>query len=51
MTDGYACYQNAIGRKDQWDSKEEFFINKCNGGTELELLITESKNPYNNDRR
>lgn len=30
--------------------KQEFLINKCNTGKELELLITESIDTYNNDR-
>lgn len=50
MTDGYDCYQNAMAERINGILKQEFLINKCNTGKELELLITESIDTYNNDR-
>lgn len=50
MTDGYDCYQNAMAERINGILKQEFLINKCNTGKELELLIKESINTYNNNR-
>jgi len=50
MTDGYDCYQNAMAERINGIIKQEFLINKCNTGKELELLIKESIETYNNDR-
>ena len=50
MTDGYDCYQNAMAERINGILKHEFLINRCNTGKELELLIKESINTYNNDR-
>jgi transposase InsO family protein len=50
MTDGYDCYQNAMAERINGILKQEFLINKCNSGKELELVIKESINTYNNDR-
>lgn len=50
MTDGYDCYQNAMAERINGILKQEFLINKCNTGKELELLIKESIETYNNDR-
>lgn len=50
MTDGYDCYQNAMAERINGILKQEFLINRCNTGKELELLIKESINTYNNER-
>lgn len=50
MTDGYDCYQNAIAERINGILKQEFLIHKCNNGKELELLIKESIDVYNNKR-
>jgi len=50
MTDGYDCYQNALAERINGILKQEFLIEKCNTGKELELLIKESINTYNNKR-
>ncbi len=50
MTDGYDCYQNAMAERINGILKQEFLINKCNTGKELELLVKESIHTYNNDR-
>ena len=50
MTDGYDCYQNALAERINGILKEEFFINKCNTGKELRLLIQQSIKTYNNER-
>ncbi len=50
MTDGYDCYQNALAERINGILKGEFLINKCNTGKELQQLITESINTYNNVR-
>lgn len=50
MTDGYDCYQNALAERINGILKQEFLIEKCNTGKELELLIKESINIYNNKR-
>ena len=50
MTDGYDCYQNALAERINGILKNEFLINKCNDGKELEVLIEESIDTYNNRR-
>ena len=50
MTDGYDCYQNALAERVNGILKQEFLINKCNTGKELELLVRESIETYNNYR-
>lgn len=50
MTDGYDCYQNALAERINGILKGEFLINKCNNGKELNQLIKESINTYNNKR-
>ena len=50
MTDGYDCYQNALAERVNGILKQEFLIEKCNTGKELDLLIKESIDTYNNKR-
>lgn len=50
MTDGYDCYQNALAERVNGILKHEFLIEKCNNGTELELLIRQSIDTYNQKR-
>lgn len=50
MTDGYDCYQNALAERINGILKEEFLYHQCNNKAELEKLIKESINCYNNDR-
>ncbi|MFY0675594.1 MAG: IS3 family transposase [Bacteroidia bacterium] len=50
MTDGYDCYQNALAERVNGILKGEFLIHKCNNGKELEVLIKESIDTYNNHR-
>ena len=50
MTDGYDCYQNALAERINGILKQEFLIEKCNTGQELEVLIKESIETYNNKR-
>ena len=50
MTDGYDCYQNALAERINGILKNEFLIKKCNNGKELETLIKESIDTYNNQR-
>lgn len=50
MTDGYDCYQNALAERVNGILKQEFFHEICNTGKELELLIKESIEIYNNER-
>lgn len=50
MTDGYDCYQNALAERINGILKQEFLIEKCNTGTELELLIRQSIDTYNRKR-
>jgi putative transposase len=42
MTYGYDCYQNALAERINGILKQEFLIEKCNRGKELEVLIKES---------
>lgn len=50
MTDGYDCYQNALAERINGILKQEFLINKCNTGKELEMLIRQSIQTYNTKR-
>ena len=50
MTDGYDCYQNALAERINGILKQEFLVETCNTGKELEVLIKESINTYNNKR-
>lgn len=50
MTDGYDCYQNALAERVNGILKQEFLINKCNTVEELEQLVKESIDTYNNKR-
>lgn len=50
MTDGYDCYQNALAERINGILKQEFLIYKCNNAKELELLIKQSIETYNNKR-
>ena len=50
MTDGYDCYQNAIAERINGILKQEFLIYKCNNVMELNQLIKESIDTYNNKR-
>lgn len=50
MTTGYDCYQNALAERINGILKNEFLIYKCNTKQELELLIKEAIETYNNLR-
>lgn len=50
MTDGYDCYQNALAERINGILKQEFLVETCNSGKELEVLIKESINTYNSKR-
>lgn len=50
MTDGYDCYQNALAERINGILKNEFLIYKCNTSNDLQVLIDESINTYNNKR-
>lgn len=50
MTDGYDCYQNALAERINGILKQEFLIYKCNNGKELNQLVKESIDTYNNKR-
>lgn len=50
MTDGNDCYQNALAERINGIMKQEFLLETCNTGKELELLVKESINTYNNKR-
>lgn len=50
MTDGYDCYQNALAERINGILKEEFLIELCNAGGELETLVEESVDIYNDIR-
>ena len=47
MTDGYDCYQNALAERVNGILKQEFLIDTCNTGKELETLVVESIYTYN----
>jgi len=50
MTDGYDCYQNALAERVNGILKQEFLFNKCNNHMDLNLLIKQSIDIYNNKR-
>ena len=50
MTDGYDCYQNALAERINGILKQEFLIYKCKSRDELNELIKESVECYNNKR-
>ena len=50
MTDGYDCYQNALAERINGILKNEFLLYKCRNRDELDKLIEESIETYNNDR-
>ena len=50
MTDGYDCYQNALAERINGILKQEFLIYKCNNAKELNKLVKESIETYNNKR-
>lgn len=50
MTDGYGCYQNALAERINGILKQEFLIHRCNNFEELDSLVTESAEIYNNDK-
>ena len=50
MTDGYDCYQNALAERINGILKQEFLFHKCNNGKELEKLVKESIEIYNEKR-
>jgi len=50
MTDGYDCYQNALAERVNGILKQEFLLEKCNTFDELEKMIDQSIELYNNVR-
>lgn len=50
MTDGYDCYQNALAERVNGILKGEFLIFNCQSKEELELLVNESIETYNQAR-
>ena len=50
MTDGYDCYQNALAERINGILKHEFLIYKCKSAVELNELIKESIECYNQKR-
>lgn len=50
MTDGYDCYQNALAERINGILKNEFLIYKCKDQNELNTLINQSIETYNNTR-
>lgn len=50
MTDGYDCYQNALAERVNGILKQEFLTQSCNTGEELQLLVKQSVDVYNNER-
>jgi transposase InsO family protein len=50
MTDGYDCYQNALAERMNGILKQEFLTHKCKNGEELNKMIKQSINSYNNLR-
>lgn len=47
MTDGYDCYQNALAERMNGILKQEFLVETCSTGEELETLVKESVDTYN----
>lgn len=50
MTDEYDCYQNALVERINRILKQEFLLYKCKNRLELDILVKESINTYNNER-
>ena len=50
MTEGYDCYQNALAERINGILKQEFFLYPCKNAKELQKLIEESVDVYNNKR-
>jgi putative transposase len=50
MTDGSDCYQNALAERVNGILKQEFLMNRCRNRPELNRLIEESIEIYNNER-
>lgn len=50
MTTGYDCYQNALAERVNGILKNEYLIYKCNTKKELNTLIKQSVDSYNNRR-
>lgn len=50
MTDGYDCYQNALAERINGILKHEFLFTKCNNYQDLNALIKQSVDIYNNNR-
>lgn len=50
MTDGYDCYQNALAERVNGILKGEFLLCHCQSKEELELLVKESIETYNQQR-
>ncbi|MDY0781573.1 integrase core domain-containing protein, partial [Tenacibaculum sp. IB213877] len=50
MTTGYDCYQNTLAERINGILKNEFLIYKYNNKQELDILIKESIETYNNSR-
>jgi len=50
MTDGYDCYQNALAERVNGILKQEFLLYACQTKEELELLVKESIETYNQER-
>lgn len=50
MTDGYDCYQNALAERVNGILKQEFLVETCNTVKELETMINESIETYNDSR-
>lgn len=50
MTEGYDCFQNALAERINGILKHEFLINTCNTGSELNILVKEAIQTYNNKR-
>jgi len=50
MIDGYDCYQNALAEFINGILKQEFLIYKCNNAKELNKLVKEYIETYNNKR-
>lgn len=50
MTDGYDCYQNALAERVNGILKGEFLVYNCQNQEELELLVKESIQTYNQTR-
>lgn len=50
MIDGYDCYPNALAERMNGILKNEFMIQQCNYGQELQKLVDESIETYNQKR-